>query len=323
MVASSQASSRKFSLGCFVLAAVASVVGCDPNVVIGSKNRLNDAGTDAGGSAGTSSGGSGGVPATGGASGEPFGGAPAAGDAGEGGQPPLGGAGAGGEPDDGIVWHADHESGSLIEWDEGPDTDSGGYYADATSPTYVTGHARSGNGSAKATIDTAVDPDAGQIARLYRRIDTREGYYSAWFNLAEDHAPSAWWSIFLFRAVQDRSKSIDLWSVNLTRTQSTKLTITLYDHVSGQNYTVPAPTPIIPVGEWFQLQAYLEQAEGEPSHLIIWLDGTRVFELEGASAPPDGEPVYWVIGNGGARMTPAVSTVYVDDAAVSSVFLPP
>lgn len=321
MVAS-QISSRKFSLGCVALAAVLGAAACDPNVVIGSKYRLTDAGTGAGGG-GTPGAGSAGV-STGGASGESFGGRPAAGDGGEGGQPPLlGGAGAGGEPDDGVLWSADHEDGSLAEWDEGPDADSGGYYADAASPSYVSGYARSGEGSAKATIDTAADTGAGQIARLYRRIDTREGYYRAWFNLAEDHTPSAWWSIFLFRAVKDRNASKDLWSVNLTRTEDDRLTVSLYDHVAAKTIVAPQPEPIIPVGEWFQLQAYLQQAYGEPSQLIIWLDGVQVFKLDATTPPPDGQPIYWVIGNGGAEMAPPVSTVYVDDAAVSSLFEAP
>lgn len=320
--ASLPAPSRKFSRGCFVLAVACGMVGCDPNVVIGSKFRLSEGGTEATGGSGTPLGGTGG--GGGGASGEPLGGAAMAGESGEGGAPPLlGGAGAGGAPDDGILWHADHEGGSLVEWDDGPDADSGGYYADATSPSYVSGHARSGNGSAKATIDTAADTGAGQIARLYRRIEAREGYYSAWFNLAEDHDPSAWWSIFLFRAVKDRNASKDLWSVNLTRTEDDELTLSLYDHVSGKTTAAPAPLPVIPVGEWFELQAYLSQAYGEPSHLVIWLNGSRIFELTGAASPPDGQPVYWVIGNGGAKMTPAVSTVYIDDAVVSSRYIEP
>jgi hypothetical protein len=315
----------KLSLGCFLLAAWGGVAACDPNVVIGSKYTLVEGGTESGGAAPLGGGGAAGNAGTAGLAGDSVGGVPTT-DGGAGGEPPLpGGAGAGGEPDDGILWFGGHEDGSLIEWDEGADDDSGGYYADAdgTAPAYVTGHAHSGNGSAKLTIDTAKDNGAGRIARLYRRIETEEGYYSAWFNLAEDHTPSSWWSVFLFRAVKDRAKSVDLWSVNLTRTSDDKLTVSLFDHATSKTIEVADPAPIIPVGKWFELQAYLKQAHGQPSQLIVWLDGTQVFKLDDTTPTPDGQPIYWVIGNGGAKLTPAISTVYVDDARVASTFLRP
>ncbi|MDF3065066.1 MAG: hypothetical protein K0R38_667 [Polyangiaceae bacterium] len=312
MIVSPSAPCRKLSRGSLALALACGVVGCDPNVVIGSKYRVSEGGTGATGGSGPSPAGAGGATVGGGGTGE------LGGDAGM-----AGGAGAGGEPDDGILWSADHEAGSLVEWDEGPDADAGGYYADGESPAYVSEPAHSGNGSAQATIDTAADTGAGQIARLYRRIETREGYYSAWFNLAEDHIPSAWWSIFLFRAVKDRNASQDLWSVNLTRTDADELTLSLYDHVSGKTTAAPSPPPIVPIEEWFQLQAYLEQSYDEPSHLIVWLNGARVFELTNAASPPEAQPVYWVIGNGGAKLTPPISTVYVDDAVISSTLIEP
>jgi hypothetical protein len=35
------------------------------------------------------------------------------------------------------------------------------------------------------------------------------------------------------------------------------------------------------------------------------------------------QPLYWVIGNGGSQMTPPVSTLYVDDAQISTSFVRP
>lgn len=308
-----------------VVAAVLVAAACDPNIVIGSKWSRTEGGSvsDAGTSPAIA--GTGGASGTGGVAGQPPNDAGQSGDAAQAGAPALPEGGAGGAPtDDGTVWSADHENGSLSQWDEPlSDADAGGYYADGALPSYVTGHAHSGDGSAKVTIDTSVDTGAGQIARLYRRIQNGDASYSAWFNLAEDHTPSAWWSIFLFRAVKDRNASKDLWSINLARTKDDKLTLSLFDHFANKSIAAPAPAPIIPVGQWFQLEARLTQAYGQKSQLVIWLNGAEVFHLTDTTPPPDGQPLYWVIGNGGAKMTPAISTVYVDDAQVSTDLLAP
>lgn len=215
----------------------------------------------------------------------------------------------------GVVFTADHEDGSGLEqWNEGPDGDAGGYYGDEIMPSYSTEQAHSGVGSAKLTIDTSGTTD--QIARLYRRITTDEAYYSAWFYLNEDHTPSDWWSIFLFRAVQERSQSIDLWSVDLVRLGTDQLTLSVYRHATSEMLEVPSK-PIVPVQQWFQLEAYLYAVQGEPSQLRLWLNGQEVLTLENDTVPPAGEPLYWVVGNGGSSMSPAISTVYVDDALVS------
>ena len=238
---------------------------------------------------------------------------------GEGGtsEPPLGGAageGQAGETGE-ILFAADHEDGSLAVWDDGPDADAGGYYADAGPPRYSEAHAHSGSGAAEVTIDTSTNT-AGTIARLYRRVERNSAYYSAWFYLLEDHTPSQWWSIFLFRAVKDRSQSIDLWDVDLIR-EDDRLTLSIYDHRRSDVIDVPSK-PTIPIAEWFQLEAYLEFGPGRPSRIDYWLDGQPILSLPDLSEVPVGEPVYWVIGNGGSLLSPPVSTVYVDDALVSA-----
>jgi hypothetical protein len=223
-----------------------------------------------------------------------------------------------------VLFSADHENGTkLSQWDEGPDADAGGYYADTEVPlpVYSTDQAHSGVGSVKVSIDTT--SGAGVIARLYRRIESEgAAYYSAWFYLQEDHTPDSWWSIFLFRAVQDRNKSIDLWSVDLVRAADDTLTLAVFDHAKGQTLSATG-NPSIRVGQWFQLQAYLRVSPGAPSQLTLWLDGSQFLKLDDTTAAPPDQPLYWVVGNGAARLNPPVSTLYLDDAEISTAFIPP
>jgi hypothetical protein len=302
-----------------IAALMTATSACDPNVIIGRRLRAvttagTDSGNDFGGGAGVVSGG--GVAAVAGALAE---GGSTAGEstlpvAGE----PDAGGGQVGDP--GLIFSADNE-GSLAQWDQGL-ADDGGYYSDAGMPAPVADKAEkhSGDYSALAYIDTTA---GDHISRLYRRIYNREAYYSAWFYLAEDHTPSNWWSIFLFRANQDRNNSDDLWSVNIARTKDKKaLTVALFDHHAAKTINVPEE-PLVPVGVWFQIQAYLIQEVGKPSKLSLWLDGKQFLQLDSTTPVPAGQPVYWVIGNGGSTMSPPKSYVYVDDAQISTSFVRP
>lgn len=299
------------------------VTACDPNVVIGARWGRADGGTGSTPAAGAASGATGGggtdSAGTGGSTG---GGASGGGSGGGGGEPvdPGGAAGVGGEPSSPVYFSADHEdgTGSLdLQWNAGPDDDAGGYYGDTESdlPTLSTDFAHSGVASAKATIDTSGGTD--QISRLYRRVTSDEAYYSAWFYLPEDHGPTGWWSFFLFRAVQERSESIDLWSVNLVRNGTAQLTLTLFRHATNSNVEIPS-RPTIPIASWFQLEAYVFAKQGQPSKLTLWLDGEQILALDSEVVPPADEPLYWVVGNGAAPLSPAVSSIYIDDAIVAA-----
>ena len=325
------APSRKFSRACAGLCgALLAVIACDPNVVIGAKRHLNIAGSsgDMGGVPAVS--GSGGVGALAASSGDATGAVP-----GNAGMPATGtgaeaGVNAGGQPDTPPIFFDNQQNGSLMQWDEpAMDADAGGYYADTgfPLPAFAPTPAHSGDGSVKVVIDTTNVTD--QIARLYRRItDNHDAYYSAWFYLNEDHTPGVWWSIFLFRAVQDRNKSIDLWSVDLVRTANDTLTVALFDHQyqSGKGRTIDSqllPAPIVPIQVWFQIQAHLVQNAGQPSQLTLWFNGEQFMNLDMATPAPDMQPVYWVIGNGGSKMTPPKSTIFIDDAQISTTFVRP
>jgi hypothetical protein len=325
------APSRKLSrAGVAVGAALLVIAACDPNVVIGARWRTVVAGSsaDTGGvpaSAGTSAGG---VAASGAVAGDAI-----AGTAGELGM--VGGAGgeaaigAGGEPPATPIFFDNQQDGTLSLWDQpSADADAGGYYADPgfPNPTFTATPAHSGDGSVRVVIDTT---NSDQISRLYRRItDNKDAYYSAWFYLNEDHTPGVWWSIFLFRAVQDRNASIDLWSVDLVRTADNTLSVALFDHQyqSPKGRTIDSqlqPPPVVPVKVWFQIQAHLVQNAGQPSQLTLWLNGEQFMKLDAATPVPLNQPVYWVIGNGGSKMTPAKSTIFIDDAQISTGFVRP
>jgi hypothetical protein len=296
------------------------VASCDPNVVIGSK-RLG--GVAEAGTGGETSGSGGMVTTVAGTAGMAPGGS--AGNASEGGSageaPVLVAGAAGQESEPQILFEATHSVGNVSEWDEGADADAGGYYADpgVALPKYVEEPSHSAGGAVEITIDTG---GGDRIARLYRRVEQADAYYSAWFYLAEGHTPSSWWSIFLFRAVKDRNASIDLWSVDLLEQDDGTFTFGVFDHATEE--LIPATVePTVAVGQWFQLQAFLHQESEKPSQMTFYCNGVEFLTMTDARPAPKDQPVYWVIGNGAAKLTPAVATVYVDDAVIATGFVRP
>jgi hypothetical protein len=159
---------------------------------------------------------------------------PSAGTAGD-----AGTSGAAGEPSS-PLFEADQEDGSLERWDSGPDTDAGGWYGDDDSvPQYSgTGPAHSGTGAVEVTVDTAA---GDRISRLYRRLTVADAYYSAWFYLLEDHAAPTWWSIFLFRAVQDRAGALE---ANVLQRQVVEVARSLGQGFAYQPMVEVGPVPV-------------------------------------------------------------------------------
>jgi hypothetical protein len=116
----------------------------------------------------------------------------------------------------------------------------------------------------------------------------------------------------------------------LVRTPQNKLSVALYEHQfdngagKDKGRTINASQQqIVPIKVWFQVQAYLRAKAGSPSKVPVWLDGTEVINLDSTTPAPDGMSLYWVIGNGAGKLTPAQSTVYVDDAQISTSFVRP
>jgi hypothetical protein len=235
----------------------------------------------------------------------------------EAGPPPGGEGGEGGSsgapPVSTLLWSATHEAGDLSEWD--------GFYTSSDDPVASDARAHGGQYSLAFTIDTA-DRNT-HVLRVYQPTVYQPAYYSAWFFLEEDHVPVEWWSIFIFLSANDLSDPGALeavWDLNLRHEDDGLLYPYVYDHLKEQNTdlgTVP-----VPVGQWVHLEFYFAYAPPDSGELRLWVNGEFAVEALGlgeASAPY----LAFSLGNGSNGLTPDVSTIYVDDAAISTERLGP
>lgn len=220
-----------------------------------------------------------------------------------------------------LLWSSDHETGDLSAWNAGGDT-MGGEYEGMGTTEITSDRAHGGSYAAKFTIDTSDGMD--HTARAYRRTVPGAAYYSAWFYFDESHTSFVWWTMFLFRALTDPANvesAVNLWDVGIERRPNGDLGLLFFDHMTLADVQAPADD-VVPVGRWTHIEAYFEYAPPQSTHITIWQDGNQVMDLRNLG-PASSDHLYWAIGNGANGLAPPVSTIYVDDAAISTVRLGP
>jgi hypothetical protein len=94
------------------------------------------------------------------------------------------------------------------------------------------------------------------------------------------------------------------------------MTLALYDHRTAADHPLDVPDPIVPVEQWFQLEAFYRPANDATGRLTFWLDGQQVVDIAGASTSPTSW-VEWDAISVGENLTPPTATLYVDDCAIS------
>ncbi len=248
-----------------------------------------------------------------------------------------------------IVWSTDNETG-LAAWAASPG--GGGSYRVAGNPTLATSaeHAHSGLVSVKITSATTNALPAPYLpggAALYKFGEfPTNAYYSAWYFVPRAVAGAMNWNIIRvgYPAIADAGTPIfptrapgasssgdagtaaagdagaavtnfaELFDVRLRYQPSGDTTLVLFDHRQAyREESMPSPVPVVPIGQWFQIEFFYRNVADASGHLTIWLDGARVYDV---SRPMSGDPlVYFATGS---LVEDGVSVeLFLDDVAVS------
>jgi hypothetical protein len=212
-----------------------------------------------------------------------------------------------------VLWSARHETGDLSEWTQGG---KGGTEADTpdTSLAISADVAHSGRYSVKLTNGAV---SMYEDAHLWRQDDYPvDAYYSAWFYLPRAYQTTADWSIVEFQVPTSDGGVGQLLDIDLRSLPDGGLILSVYDHRPTYLRTAtPDPAILVPIGRWFQIEAYYRNAPDDSGEIAIWLDGQLNYDLHrpfGASGT-----VYWTVCSKTYGLSPAESDIYVDDAAVS------
>jgi hypothetical protein len=217
-------------------------------------------------------------------------------------------------PDPDFYWWTDHETGTLDDWTRGGPGEGWTYAAGGGAISVGTGVARSGRYALVSTAGAAGSTSAGQATR---RGPGTAAYYGAWLYLPAAAQPATYWVFFSFHTRDPAGNDTALWDLKFAETGAGTLGLQLLRHDTGN--VTPTPMLTVPLGRWFQVQAYLAPALDATGALRVWLDGQVAFDVEGATLDPGGSAadVTWTLGTITDGLTPAPTILYADDAFIA------
>jgi hypothetical protein len=186
------------------------------------------------------------------------------------------------------------------------------YAEPEASYTIVDSPVHSGRHAAAFSI-TRPDTLGHQTRCVRQGVLPEAAYYGAWYFVPERADNSALWNLFHFQG-GDASAQHGLWDVSLENTADGELEPIVFDFLNGRLRRAASPKPI-PIGAWFHLEFYLERAADTSGSIALYRDGELVVEARGIETD-DTRWGQWYVGNLATGLTPAESTVYVDDVTI-------
>jgi hypothetical protein len=228
------------------------------------------------------------------------------------------GAGCGPRLDVGsdVLWAGLFEGNNFDEWAA---DGAGAALAFPQPPNLIevaTERVHHGGHAAKLTVDAPAGGGRGSavLARMGAPLP-QQAYYSAWYYLPRSISVGAYWVIFKFRH-QNEATMGELIDLDLVNLDTGEMSLQLYDHQRPGVVPFDVPDPVVPVGQWFHLEAYYRNAQDATGRLTFWLDGRQIVDV--ANQPMAPTPfVEWNACSIGQELTPSTAVLYVDDAAVS------
>lgn len=222
-------------------------------------------------------------------------------------------------PTSGPLWTGDMEEGNMGDW-----------YYPSTGPTgsFGGGEYNDGGGISSASQEQAhtgvwsaklVLPQGAGGVRLFRWKESQANpaaYYSAWFYFPQRYTVASWWNIFQFKS-KTSSRNDPFWIINVGNRSDGSMYLYLYDWVTTKrNYYQTLAN--VPVGRWMRIEAFLQQSASGAGVLRVWQDGVQVFDLAGITTKYADGDQQWSVNNYSDGVSPAPTTIYVDDALIST-----
>lgn len=208
-----------------------------------------------------------------------------------------------------IVWSADVETGDLTQWTN--DGQGHEYQAAQASIEAARGHSKSGDYALEATID--VIGDVLPQAVMYRSGDMPEGFYSAWYCLEEDYEAN-FWVIMNFQGDRPYMGEMtnDRFDIDLSKSPTDGQLHLELDEFGASSTLSPLA---VPIGDWFQIEAYYRSSPADDGRLVVWQDGELVFDTGERPTAPSSF-VGFGVGVAAWRVAPLPATLFIDDIQV-------
>ncbi|MEI9936200.1 MAG: heparin lyase I family protein [Pseudomonadota bacterium] len=216
-----------------------------------------------------------------------------------------------------LPWSTGFENGFCDYEASGGFCIGGGTRKTVTSPT-----AQFGQFAAAFSVDSA-DTASNQARCVRQGVLPEEAYYGAWYYIP---APatlidnSSLWNLWHFQGGDASQKG--LWDISLINGDSGALELLVYDFLTPvvRKQTAMRAIPI-PIGSWFHIEFFLKRRSDATGEIRLYQDGQKIIEATDLITD-DSSWGQWYVGNISKGLTPADSTLYVDDVTIDTKLLP-
>lgn len=143
-----------------------------------------------------------------------------------------------------------------------------------------------------------------------------------------------WWNVFSFKSRNGEAISDAFWQLQIGNRAGGDM----YTYLTWWGPPLEGPRPgesgprhfpqslkDVPVGQWTNLRAYLRQSSAFDGQIVVWQDRVELFNLNNVRtryAASNGANE-WSVNNYSEMIVPSPTTIYIDDAAVSTACMGP
>jgi hypothetical protein len=216
-----------------------------------------------------------------------------------------------------VPWSTGFEGEAGDSWI--PGNASACYTTAGASFQIVTSPVHTGKHAAAFAVDTAV-ASPSQTRCLEQGVLPTAALYGAWYYVPAQATNAGNWNLLHFQGadVADGTVAHGLWDVSLANASDGTLHAVVYDFLRSR---LLQTTYAVPVGTWFQLEVFLQRSAAGTGRFTLLTDGQVALDLTGI-ATDDSRWGQWFVGNFATALSPASSTVYVDDVTIDPATSP-
>ena len=227
---------------------------------------------------------------------------------------------------DGAANATDINSPVAIPWSTGFENgfcdyvEAAGFCYDPSPATYevVTSPVHTGQYAAAFRVHSSSSGDQARCVRQGALPTT--AYYGAWYYIPTAATNAGNWNLLHFTGgpdLTDHNTTLGWLDLSLVSANG-GLRAAVFLGAAYTSLGEAGKFPSIPIGSWFHLQLYIDREPNGAGEVRFYQDGQQVFDATNVTT--DVSPLgQWYVGNLADGLTPADSTLYVDDVTISAV----
>ena len=214
-----------------------------------------------------------------------------------------------------LFWSAGFENGDLSEW-----TPYGSWLRQGNTATYDIQQSivHSGDYAIKLTIDTSSGTSQAAYLFFWNNQLPDAAYYSAWYYIPENIDTDVWWNIMQWKSTYDGNTdhSRPMFVLDGAIFNQTALSLCYLPDRDADKKCWKQTDVALPKNQWVHIEVYYEKDKND-GHVIVWQDGVKLFDITGYPTVLSDGSLYYSVNHYTDSISPDVSSIYIDDVAIS------